>query len=176
MIFVETKIRGVWIIELDRHNDNRGFFARTWCQRELEEHGLNPHVRQMNVGFTMKKAGVRGLHFQLSPHQEAKTVRCTMGALFDVAVDIRPDSPTYKQWVGTELTAENHRTLYISEGCAHGYQTLVDNTELLYLTTAFYAPQSACGYRFDDPAFGIDWPLPVGLVSDADRYWPAHKE
>src|SRR5713101_2761821 len=106
MRVTETKISGVWIIELDRRNDNRGFFARAWCQKELEEHGLNAHIKQMNVGLTTKKAGVRGLHLQLPPHQEAKTVRCTMGALYDVAVDIRPDSPTYKQWVGVELTAE----------------------------------------------------------------------
>lgn len=176
MLFTETKIRGVWIIELDRRNDNRGFFARTWCQKEFEEHGLNPHLKQMNVGFTTKKAGIRGLHFQLRPDQEAKTVRCTMGALFDVAVDIRPGSPTYKQWVGVELTAENHRTFYIPEGCAHGYQTLVDDTEILYLTTAFHAPGSARGYRFDDPVFSIQWPLPAGIISDADRSWPSYKD
>jgi dTDP-4-dehydrorhamnose 3,5-epimerase len=175
MKFTETKIKGVWVIEMERREDNRGFFARAWCLREFEEHGLHHDLKQMNVGFTMKKAGIRGLHFQLPPHAEAKTVRCTMGALYDVAVDIRPDSPTYKQWVGAELTADNHRTLYITEGCAHGYQTLVDNTEILYLTTAFHAPDSARGYRFDDPTFGIQWPLPAGIVSDNDLAWPAFK-
>jgi dTDP-4-dehydrorhamnose 3,5-epimerase len=176
MLFTEMKIRGVWIIELDRRNDKRGFFARTWCQKEFEEHGLNPHLKQMNVGFTTKKGGIRGLHFQLPPAQEAKTVRCTRGALFDVAVDIRLDSPTYKQWVGVELTAENHRTFYIPEGCAHGYQTLRDDTEILYLTTAFHAPGSARGYRFDDPIFNIEWPLPPGIISDADLSWPPYKD
>jgi dTDP-4-dehydrorhamnose 3,5-epimerase len=173
MKFTETKIKGVWIIELERREDSRGFFARTWCQKEFEAHGLTSHLKQINAGFTTKAGGVRGLHFQLPPHAEAKTVRCTMGALYDVAVDIRPDSPTYKQWVGAELTADNHRTLYIAEGCAHGYQTLVDNTEILYLTTAFHAPDSAAGYRYDDQAFGISWPLPIGIVSEADCRWPA---
>jgi len=173
MRFTETKIRGVWIIEMERREDVRGFFARAWCKRELEAHGLNADLKQINVGFTHKSAGVRGLHFQLAPHAEAKTVRCTMGALYDVAVDIRPDSPTYKQWVGAELTADNHRTLYLAEGLAHGYQTLVDNTEILYLTTAFHAPDSARGYRVDDPVFGISWPLPLGIISEADRRWPA---
>jgi dTDP-4-dehydrorhamnose 3,5-epimerase len=173
MKLTQTKIRGVWVIEFERKEDQRGFFARAWCRREFEAHGLNPELKQINVGFTAMAAGVRGMHFQLPPHAEAKTVRCTMGALFDVAVDIRPDSPTFKEWVGVELTADNHRTLYIAEGCAHGYQTLADNTEILYLTTAFHAPDSAAGYRFDDPAFGISWPLPAGIISEADRRWPA---
>jgi dTDP-4-dehydrorhamnose 3,5-epimerase len=176
MQFRETKIKGLWIVELQRHEDHRGFFARTWCQKEYEAHGLNPQIAQINVGFTTKKAGLRGLHFQIPPHAETKTVRCTRGALLDVAVDIRPDSPTYKQWVGVELTAENHRTLCIPEGCAHGYQTLADDTEILYLTSAFHAPESARGYRYDDPAFGIVWPLPVSSISDADRAWPEYKE
>lgn len=134
--------------------------------------GLNPHVEQINVGFATRKATVRGLHFQIAPHQETKTVRCTMGALLDVAVDLRPESPTFKQWVAVELTAANHRALCIPEGCAHGCQTLMDATEFQYLTSASYAPASARGYRFDDPAFGIQWPLPVGAISDADRSWP----
>lgn len=175
MKFTETKLKGVWIIEIEPREDNRGFFARQWCQKEFESHGLNAGIKQMNVGFTHKAAGVRGLHFQLAPHAENKTVRCTRGALYDVAVDIRPDSATYKQWVGAELTADNHRSLYISEGFAHGYQTLVDNTEILYLTTAFHAPDSARGYRFDDPIFGIAWPLPAGIVSPNDLAWPEFK-
>jgi dTDP-4-dehydrorhamnose 3,5-epimerase len=172
MRFTETRIKGVWVIDLEPHEDHRGFFARTWCRKEFSAHGLNGDLKQMNAGFTVKKGGIRGMHFQIAPHEEAKTVRCTMGALFDVAVDIRPGSPTYKQWVGAELTAENHRTLYIPEGCAHGYQTLADNTEILYLTTAFHAPDFARGYRFDDPAFGIAWPLPLGTISAADQKWP----
>ena len=175
MIFTETKIKGVWVVDLERREDPRGFFARTWCQKEFDAHGLNSNVKQINAGFTSKSSGLRGLHFQLPPHAEAKTVRCTMGAVYDVAVDLRPNSPTHKQWVAAELTADNHRMLYLAEGCAHGYQTLVDSTELEYLTTAFYAPESASGVRFDDPAFAINWPLPVGLISDADRGWPDYK-
>jgi len=165
-------VTGACIIELERREDNRGFFARSWCQNEFAAHGLNPHVVQINVAYTAKKATLRGLHYQVAPHQEAKTVRCTRGAIFDVAVDLRPDSPTFRQWVGVELSADNHRMLYIPGGCAHGYQSLADDSEIEYLTTAFYAPESARGVRFDDPAFGIDWPLPLGIASDADRSWP----
>jgi dTDP-4-dehydrorhamnose 3,5-epimerase len=176
MRFTETKVKGAYIIELEPREDNRGFFARSWCQNEFQAYGLNPTVVQINVGYTVKKAGLRGLHYQVAPHEEAKTVRCTRGAVFDVAVDLRPDSSTYKQWVGAELTLDNRRILYIPEGCAHGYQTLADSSEIEYLTTAFYAPESARGARFDDPVFGICWPLPVGIVSDADRSWPDFKD
>ncbi len=172
MRFMETKVPGAYIIELERREDHRGFFARSWCQDEFGAKGLNPRVAQINVAYTAKKAGLRGLHYQVAPHQEAKTVRCTRGAIFDVAVDVRPDSPAFKQWVGVELSADNHRMLYIPEGCAHGYQTLADDSEIEYLTTVSYAPESARGIRFDDPAFGIAWPLPVGIISDADRSWP----
>jgi dTDP-4-dehydrorhamnose 3,5-epimerase len=174
MKFVESKVLGVFVIEMELLEDNRGFFARSWCGKEFEAGGLLSRIAQINVGFTAKRAGLRGLHFQLSPHAESKTVRCTRGSIFDVAVDLRPDSPTHKQWVGFELTAENHRMLYVPEGCAHGYQTLVDDSEVEYLTTQFYAPDSARGFRFDDPAFGIVWPLPVGLISEADKAWPAY--
>ncbi len=169
---METKVPGAYIIELERREDHRGFFARSWCQDEFGANGLDPRVAQINVAFTAKKASLRGLHYQLAPHREAKTVRCTRGAIFDVAVDLRPDSPAFKQWVGVELSADNHRLLYIPEGCAHGYQTLADDSEIEYLTTASYASESARGIRFDDPAFGIAWPLPVGIISDADRSWP----
>jgi len=172
MRFTQTKVAGAFLIDLDRREDNRGFFARSWCAKEYQTHGLVPRVTQINVGFTTKKAGIRGLHFQTAPDQEAKTVRCTRGAVFDVVVDLRPDSPTHKQWAGFELTPGNHSMLYIPEGCAHGYQTLTDDSEIEYLTSAAYAPNSARGFRFDDPAFGIQWPLPVGLVSDADKSWP----
>jgi dTDP-4-dehydrorhamnose 3,5-epimerase len=172
MRFTETKIKGVWIIDIEPHEDHRGFFSRIWCEREFQAHNLKTDLKQMNAGFSKKKAGIRGMHFQIAPHAEAKTVRCTMGALYDVAVDIRPDSPTYRQWAGVELTAQNHRTFYLPEGCAHGYQTLANNTEILYLTTAFHAPSYARGYRFDDPAFGITWPLPLGTISENDLAWP----
>lgn len=176
MRFTEARVKGSYIIDLEPQEDQRGFFARSWCQGEFQAHGLNAHVVQINVACTTKKASLRGLHYQLAPHQEAKTVRCTKGAIFDVAVDLNADSPTYKQWVGIELTAENHRLLYIPESCAHGYQTLVDDSEIEYLTTAFYAPKSARGVRFDDPTFEISWPLPVGMISDADRTWPDFKD
>jgi dTDP-4-dehydrorhamnose 3,5-epimerase len=172
MRFQEAKIPGVFLIDLDRREDHRGFFARSWCHREFLEHGLNAQVVQINVGYTAGRGGLRGMHFQAVPNAEAKTARCTRGAIFDVAVDLRPDSPTFKQWFGAELSAENHRILHIPEGCAHGYQTLADDSEMEYLTTAFYSPQDASGVRFDDPAFGVVWPLPVSSISDADQSWP----
>jgi dTDP-4-dehydrorhamnose 3,5-epimerase len=175
MRFTETKVQGSRIIDLERREDHRGFFARSFCENEFRAQHLNPGIVQINVGYMAKRAGVRGMHYQVAPHEEAKTVRCTKGVVFDVVVDLRPDSPTYKQWAGVELSADNHRMLYIPEGCAHGYQTLVDESEIEYLTTAFYAPESAQGVRFDDPAFGIFWPLPVGVISDADRAWPDFK-
>jgi dTDP-4-dehydrorhamnose 3,5-epimerase len=175
MQFFKTKVQGACLIDLERREDERGFFARSWCTKEFASNGLNPGVVQINVGYTIKKAGLRGMHYQLPPNWEAKTVRCVRGAVFDVVVDLRPDSPTHKQWDGFELTCDNHRMLYIPEGCAHGYQTLMDASELEYLTTAFYAPESARGVRFDDPAFAINWPLPIGVISQADRSWPDYK-
>jgi len=172
MIFTETKLPGAYCIEPERREDHRGFFARVWCQDEFARHGLNPNAAQLNVGFTLTEGGIRGMHFQIAPHQEVKIVRCTQGALFDVIVDLRSDSPTYRQWVGVDLTAANRRMLYVPEGCAHGYQTLRDDTEMCYLTSAPYAPASARGVRYDDPAFKIEWPLPMTGISDADRAWP----
>jgi len=176
MRFQETKINGVWIVEPERHEDHRGFFARAWCQKESEAHAISSQIAQINVGFTIEKGGLRGLHFQLPPHEETKTVRCVRGAMFDVAVDLRPNSPTYKQWVGVELSAENHRALCIPEGCAHGCQTLEENTEFLYSTSVLYAAQAARGFRYDDPAFGIAWPLSVSSISDGDRNWPEFED
>jgi|SRR5713101_1116342 len=175
MRFTETNVKGAYLIDLERHDDNRGFFARSWCAKEFGALGLNFGAVQINVGYTARKASLRGLHYQLAPHEEAKTVRCTQGAVFDVVVDLRPDSPTHKRWDGFELTGGNHRSLYIPEGCAHGYQTLVDASEIEYLTTAFYAPESGRGVRFDDPGFAINWPLPVDIISDADRSWPNYR-
>ena len=172
MQFTETKVKGAFLIDMERREDHRGFFARSWCTKEFETHGLHPRIVQINVGYTAKKAGLRGMHYQLAPHEEAKTVRCTQGRVFDVVVDLRPGSSTYKMWDGFEITAANHQMLYVPEGCAHGYQTLEDESEIEYLTTAFYAPESARGVRFDDPALGIRWPLPVSSISDADRAWP----
>ena len=172
MIFSETRFAGAYCIEPERREDHRGFFARLWCQRELEEHGLTSQLAQLNVGFTVHKGGIRGMHFQIAPRQEVKIVRCTRGALFDVIVDLRPTSATYRRWIGMELTAENHRMLYVPEGCAHGYQTLIDDTELCYMASEFYVPDGARGVRYNDPAFGIEWPLAVTSISDADRSWP----
>jgi dTDP-4-dehydrorhamnose 3,5-epimerase len=174
MRFTETKVKGAFLIEFERRDDHRGFFARSWCQEEFAAHGLTSRVVQINVCYTEARGGMRGLHYQLPPHEEAKTVRCTRGRVFDVVVDLRRDSPTYKQWDGFELSAENHRMLHLPEGCAHGCQTLVDDSEIEYLTTAFYIPESARGARFSDPAFGINWPLPVSSISDADASWPGY--
>ncbi len=172
MEFIETTLAGAFVVRPRRIDDHRGFFARAFCADEFREHGLNPDMLQLNVGFSHKQGTVRGLHYQKAPHAEAKFVRCTRGAVYDVVVDIRPDSPTRGRWVGVELTADNGSMLYAPEGLAHGYQTLVDETEIYYMTTARYAAASAHGVRFDDPAFGIEWPLPVSVISDPDRSWP----
>ena len=175
MIFTATTLPGAFVVEPERREDHRGFFARVWCQHELEEHGLTSRVAQVNVGFTLQRGGLRGLHFQLPPKQEVKVVRCTMGALYDVIVDLRLDSPTHRQWIGVELTAQSRRMLYVPAGCGHGYQTLTDNTEIYYQTSEGYAPELARGVRYDDPAFGIAWPLEITSISDADRSWPDHQ-
>lgn len=174
MIFAETALKGAFIIDLKRIEDERGFFARGFCQNELSAHGLNPAMVQLNVALSRKRGTIRGMHFQRAPREEAKLVRCTRGAVFDVIVDLRPGSPTRGRWLGVELTEDNHRMFYAPEGFAHGYQTLADNTEIYYQTSQFYAPELATGLRFDDPALGIVWPLPAGVVSDQDRNWPAY--
>jgi dTDP-4-dehydrorhamnose 3,5-epimerase len=172
MRFQETTVKGAFVIDMEPREDHRGFFARSWCAHEFELYGLNPAIAQINVGFTTKRGGVRGLHFQLPPAVEAKTVRSTKGSIFDIVVDLRPQSPSFKKWAGFELSANNHRMLYIPEGCAHGYQTLLDSTEIEYLTSAPYAPDLARGVRYDDAAFGIEWPLQVTSISEADKSWP----
>jgi len=176
MRFEKTEIPGVFVLELERHEDDRGFFARTWCVKELEDHGLNPRLVQVNVGFSHRAGTLRGVHYQTEPAAEVKIARCTRGALFDIALDLSPGSPTFKNWVGVELSAANGRQLYIPEGCAHGYQTLEDDTELCYLTSEIYAPDCAGGVRYDDPAFGIEWPIEVTRISDGDRSWPLFDE
>jgi dTDP-4-dehydrorhamnose 3,5-epimerase len=173
MQFTPTGLADAWIIDLQRIEDHRGFFARSWCENEFRQHGLNPRVTQRNVGYNHKQGTLRGLHFQLSPDLEAKVLSCTRGAVYDVIVDLRPGSATFCRWVGVELTAANGRMLYAPEGFAHGYQTLADETEFQYLATAPFAPKSARGVRYDDPAFGITWPVPITNMSDADRNWPA---
>lgn len=172
MIFTELKLMGAHTIDLERREDSRGFFARAWCRKEFGDRGLCEEFVQINVGFSTKKGTLRGMHHQADPHQEVKVVRCTMGAIYDVIVDLRAESPTFKQWAGVELNSGNHRMLYVPEGFAHGYQTLEDNTEIYYQTSRFYASESARGNRYDDPAFGIEWPLTVASISDPDRSWP----
>ena len=172
MIFTETGLPGAYVIEPKLLNDQRGFFARVWCRNELLQHGLSGELVQSNIGFSYRKGTVRGLHFQRVPHAEAKIVRCTRGAVFDVIVDLRPDSPTYRRWFGAPLTPENRKMMYVPEGMATGYMTLEDETEVNYHTSQFFAPESAFGVRFDDPAFGIEWPLEATVVSDQDRGWP----
>jgi dTDP-4-dehydrorhamnose 3,5-epimerase len=169
MIFQETPLPGAFLIEPERFEDERGFFARTWCRREFAERGLAAELAQCNTSFNGKKGTLRGMHFQVAPHAEIKLVRCTRGAIYDVIIDLRPDSPGYRRWIGVELTAENLRQLYIPEGYAHGFQTLSDSSEVFYQMSEFYHPESARGVRWDDPVFGITWPLPVSVISPRDR-------
>jgi dTDP-4-dehydrorhamnose 3,5-epimerase len=172
MTFHETRIPGVFEIHLEPRTDERGFFARTWCQKEFEAHGLNPRIAQCNVSYNARKGTLRGMHDQLAPYAEAKLVRCTAGAIFDVAIDLRRQSPAFRQWVGVTLTAENRRMLYVPEGCAHGFLTVQDNTEVSYQMSEFYHPEQARGVRWDDPAFQIAWPAKVEVISERDRTYP----
>ena len=175
MTFHETKLPGVFEIHLKPKADERGFFARTWCQREFEAHGLNPNIAQCNISFNRDKGTLRGMHYQAEPHGEAKLVRCTRGAIYDVALDLRTGSPSYKKWVGVELTSEKRNMLYIPEGCAHGFLTLADDTEVFYQMSEFYAPDAGRGVRWDDPAFQISWPGKVEVISERDRIYPDFK-
>lgn len=172
MKFAETKIAGVCIVEPEPHEDARGFFGRTFCAKEFGEKGLVPNFVQCSISMTRGRGTIRGLHFQIAPATEAKLVRCTVGALYDVIVDLRPNSETYLQYVGVELTASNRRALYVPAMFAHGFQTLEDATEVFYQISEFFAPDLARGLRFDDPKLGIKWPLPVAMVSEKDRNWP----
>jgi len=173
MRFTETDLKGAFIIEPDRIEDDRGFFARTFCRREFEKHGLNPNLVQCSVSFNAKKGTLRGMHYQATPHEEVRLVRCTSGALYDVLLDLRVDSSTFQQWIAVELTAENQTMVYIPEGVAHGFQTLEDHTEVFYQMSEFYHPECAKGVRWDDPAFGIQWPLAVSMASPKDRAYAA---
>lgn len=175
MIFTETKLKAAFVLEPERREDNRGFFARTFCQKEFQAHGLNPLVVQCNIAYNKKKGTLRGMHFQNPPFQESKLVRCTKGAILDIILDLRPGSPTFKQWVSAELNEDNHKMLYVPEGFAHGYQTLTETTEIIYQVSQFYAPESASGVRHNDPAFAIQWPLEVTAISDLDKKWPDFK-
>jgi dTDP-4-dehydrorhamnose 3,5-epimerase len=175
MIFTETALQGAYLVGLKKIEDERGFFARGWCQKEFEATGLNPNMVQINIGMSFKKGTLRGMHYQEAPYAEAKLVRCTRGAICDVIIDLRPRSPTHGQWIAINLSADNHQMLYSPEGFAHGYQTLTDDAELYYMTSAFYVPSAARGVRYDDPAFAIQWPLPVSVISKSDRQWPDYQ-
>ena len=164
---------GVFEIQLEPRSDDRGFFARSWCQREFEEHGLNPRLVQCSVSFNKRRGTLRGLHYQAAPHQETKLVRCTQGSIYDVVVDLRPQSPAYTKWIGVVLSAAQRNTLYVPEGCAHGFLTLEENTEVFYQMSEFYHPELSCGVRWDDPTFGIVWPRQVEVISERDRSYPA---
>jgi len=172
MIFKETKLRGAFIIEIEPMEDERGFFARSFCAKEFEEHGLNPHIAQCNISYNEKKGTLRGMHYQVAPHAETKLVRCTMGAIYDVVIDLRTDSDTFKQWIAVELTKENRRMLYVPKGLAHGFQTLKDHTEVFYLMSELYHPECARGVRWNDLAFGILWPVDVQIISVGDQQYP----
>jgi dTDP-4-dehydrorhamnose 3,5-epimerase len=176
MIFSETAIDGTYLIELERRTDRRGSFARLWCRQEFQAHGLTSQVSQMNVSTNTQKGTLRGMHFQRPPHGEAKVVSCLRGAIYDVVLDLRPHSPTYLQWGAFELTEANRRMIYVPEGCAHGFQTLRDNTELLYFMSEAYSIRHSSGVRYNDSAFSIIWPLEVESISDADRAWPDYPE
>jgi dTDP-4-dehydrorhamnose 3,5-epimerase len=175
MIFTETKLKSAYIIEPEGIEDERGFFARTFCRKEFESHGLNPDLVQCNISYNKKKGTLRGMHYQIAPHEEAKLVSCVRGAIYDVIIDVRPDSPTYCQWIGVELTAHRlpiivpFKMLYIPEGFAHGFQTLEDNTLVFYQMSEFYHPQSARGIRWDDPMFAIQWPIHDKIISNKDK-------
>jgi dTDP-4-dehydrorhamnose 3,5-epimerase len=172
MNFVPTVLLDTFIIAPELRADERGWFARTWCQQEAAAHGLSPTWVQHNLSFNRTCGTVRGLHYQTAPAAESKLVRCTRGALYDVVLDVRPASPTYRRWVAVELTADNRLLLYVPEGCAHGFQTLADNTEVAYHMSAVYTPGCARGVRWNDPAFGIRWPLPVTVMADRDAQYP----
>jgi dTDP-4-dehydrorhamnose 3,5-epimerase len=172
MMFRETILAGVFEICLDPRSDERGFFARSWCEREFADHGLNRKLVQCNVSLNFKKGTLRGIHYQDEPHQESKLVRCTQGAIYDVAVDLRPQSATFRRWYSAVLSAANRRMLYIPEGCGHGFLTLTDNAEVFYQMSQFYHPESNRGVRWDDPAFQIDWPGEIKVISERDRTYP----
>jgi dTDP-4-dehydrorhamnose 3,5-epimerase len=172
MDFQKCDVFGAWLIRPSPREDSRGRFMRAWCQREFADQGIDFTPVQANMSYSVQRGTIRGLHYQQEPALEAKLVRCTRGAIFDVVVDLRPDSPTYRAWYGTELSADNGRMLFVPEGCAHGCQTTEDMSELHYLTSAFYSPNDVRGLKYDDPAFGILWPLEMSAISDQDRCWP----
>jgi dTDP-4-dehydrorhamnose 3,5-epimerase len=176
MIFKESSLHGVRLIESDRFADDRGYFARVWCRREFEAAGLDASVAQCNVSFNLFRGTLRGMHYQRPPHGQPKLVRCTAGAIYDVVIDLRPDSPTYRLWAAFDLNGSNAMSVYIPQGLAHGFQTLVANTEVSYQMGEFYYPESEFGLRYDDPIFGVRWPLPPVRMNRRDLSWPPYRE
>lgn len=173
MRFTEVKLKGAYIIEMELIEDERGFFARSFCKNEFEKHGLNPNIVQCNISCNKKRGTLRGMHYQTKPYEEAKVVSCIRGALYDVIIDLRPDSPTYCRWSAVELTEKNYKMIYVPEGFAHGFQTLEDNTEVFYQMSQFYHPECARGVRWDDLAFGIEWPhSEQRIISQKDLRYP----
>ena len=172
MKFTPEAVADLWTIDLEPVRDHRGFFARAWCEDEFAEHGMEASWPQQNLQYSPEAGTMRGLHYQVPPHAEVKLVRCTRGAVFDVAVDLRPESPTYRQWSGTELRADQHRSIWVPRGCAHGYVTLEPDSEVFYLTSSRYVPSAVRGLRYDDPAFDISWPRPISLLPAEYETWP----
>lgn len=172
MIFSESKLKGAFVIEIEKLEDERGFFGRYWCADEMKNYGLNVNIRQANISFNKYKGTLRGMHFQIAPHQEAKLVRCSRGSIFDVIIDLRKDSPTFKQWYGVELTQDNFKMLYVPEDFAHGFITLEDNCEINYLMSEFYVPGAGATIRWNDPIFKINWPLEPIIISEKDKMQP----
>lgn len=172
MVYTPSRVAGAWVIDITRIADERGFFAMTFLPQELSERGMNPGLAQCNLAFNHKRGTLRGMHFQKAPHAQAKIVRATRGALLDVIIDLREDSPTYRQWDAVELTAENRRMLYMPEGIAHGYITLVDGTEAYYHASSPWTPSAESGVRWNDPSFGVEWPFDPTIISEKDANWP----
>ena len=175
MKYVSTILPDVWIVDLERQVDERGYFARSWCEKEFGDQGLNPRLVQCSISFNLRRGTLRGMHYQAAPHAEVKLVRCTRGAVYDVVLDLRPNSPTFTRWMAVELSADNGRAVYIPEDCAHGFQTLTDEAEVFYQMSEVYHPESAHGVRWDDPAFAIQWPGDDKIVSSRDTAFPSFK-
>lgn len=173
MRFTETKLKGAYMLELEKINDERGFFSRVWCKREFKTYGLNTDLAQASIALSTKRGTLRGMHYQLPPYEEVKLIRCYKGAIYDVIVDLRPDSRTFKEWYGAELKGNDYKMIYVPHGFAHGYQTLEDNTEVLYFISQFYTPEYYTGVRWNDPAFGIKWPITKDIIiSEKDKSFP----
>jgi len=173
--FTTTRIPGAFVLQMQAHEDHRGYFSRLFCRDEFQQHGLDPNISQINTGLTLKAGTVRGVHFQAAPHADNKYIRCLNGSIYDVCVDLRPDSPTFQQYFAIELSRDNRTMLYLPAGCGHAYQTLVDDSEIMYTTNQPFEPESATGVRYDDPAFAIEWPLKITEISETDRNWPNFK-